>query len=153
MSTSLKLIDSISFWVLIYTLLPSSASLLGSHLNITLANWGHFDDISNWLLCHYILTLWSTFLFFFWRFVYFWLLWVFAACGPSLVAVSIGYYSLRCAGFSLLWLLLWLPGSRAQAQYLRCSGLVTLGSSQTRDWTHVPYIGRRTLNQQTSREV
>ena len=72
-------------------------------------------------------------------FIYlFWLRWVFvAACGLSLVAVSGGYSSLRCAGFSLRWLLLlhntgsrgagfsscgmqaqllWLPGSRAQPQ-------------------------------------
>ena len=70
-------------------------------------------------------------------FIYFWLCWVFVACGLSLVAVSGGYPLLRCAGFSLRWLLLlqstgsrctgfsscgswaqqlWLVGSRAQAQ-------------------------------------
>ena len=71
-------------------------------------------------------------------FIYFWLRWVFvAAHGLSLVAASGGYSSLRCAGFSLWWLLLlwstgsgcagfsscgsrapwlWLVGSRAQAQ-------------------------------------
>ena len=39
--------------------------------------------------------------------IYFWLRWVFvAACGLSLVAVSGGYSSLRCMGFSLRWLLL-----------------------------------------------
>ena len=39
-------------------------------------------------------------------FIYFWLRWVFvAACGLSLVAESGGYSSLRCAGFSLQWLL------------------------------------------------
>ena len=38
---------------------------------------------------------------------YFWLCWVFvAAHGLSLVAASRGYSSLRCAGFSLQWLLL-----------------------------------------------
>ena len=38
---------------------------------------------------------------------YFWLRWVFiVARGLSLVAVSRGYSSLRCAGFSLRWLLL-----------------------------------------------
>ena len=69
---------------------------------------------------------------------YFWLLWVFVAmCGFSLVVASRGYFSLRCAGLSLPWLLLfwstgsrrmgfsscgtwaqylWLAGSRAQAQ-------------------------------------
>ena len=45
---------------------------------------------------------------------YFRLHWVFvAAHGPSLVAVSGGYSSLWCAGFSLRWLLLlWSTGSR-----------------------------------------
>ena len=47
-------------------------------------------------------------------FIYFLLHWVFiAARGLSLVAVSGGYSSLRCAGFSLTWLLLlWSTGSR-----------------------------------------
>ena len=71
-------------------------------------------------------------------FIYFWLRWVFvAARGLSLVAVSRGYSSLRCVGFSLGWLLLlrsvgsrrtgfssyahglqwlWHTGSRVQAQ-------------------------------------
>ena len=40
-------------------------------------------------------------------FIYFWLRWVFvAARGLSLVALSEGYFSLQCAGFSLRWLLL-----------------------------------------------
>ena len=69
---------------------------------------------------------------------YFWLHWVFVAARRlSLVAASGGYSSLRCAVFSLWWLLLlrstgsrragfsscgtqaqqlWLTGSRAQAQ-------------------------------------
>ena len=48
------------------------------------------------------------------KFIYFWLRWVFvAACGLSLVAVSRGYPLLRCAGFSLQWLLLlWSTGFR-----------------------------------------
>ena len=47
-------------------------------------------------------------------FIYFWLSWVFvAARGLSLVVVSGSYSSLRCAGFSLRWLLLlWSMGSR-----------------------------------------
>ena len=47
-------------------------------------------------------------------FIYLWLRWVFvAACGLSLVAASGGYPSLRCAGFSLWWLLSLLSmGSR-----------------------------------------
>ena len=44
---------------------------------------------------------------FIYLFYYFWPCWVFvAARGLSLVAVSGGYSSLRCAGFSLRWLLL-----------------------------------------------
>ena len=40
-------------------------------------------------------------------FIYFWLGWVFVAVhGLSLVAASRGYTWLRCAGFSLQWLLL-----------------------------------------------
>ena len=40
-------------------------------------------------------------------FIYFWLRWVFvAARGLSLVVASAGYSWLRCAGFSLRWLLL-----------------------------------------------
>ena len=50
--------------------------------------------------------------------IFFWLLWVFVAVrGLSLVAASGGYSLLRCAGFSLRWLLLLRStGSRAQAQ-------------------------------------
>ena len=57
------------------------------------------------------------FYFLFFKFIYFWLRWVFvAARGLSLVAASGGYSSLRgatsrCGGFSL-----WSTGSRAQAQ-------------------------------------
>ena len=43
----------------------------------------------------------------FYLFIYFWLSWVFVAVhGLSLVAVSGGYSLLRCAVFSLQWLLL-----------------------------------------------
>ena len=111
-------------------------------------------------------------------FIYFWLCWVFvAARGLSLVAASGVSSSLRCAGFSLRWLLLlwsmgsrhtgfsscrtqvqqlWLAGSRAQAQYLWHTGLVALwhvGSSRTRARTRVPCIGRRILNHCTTREA
>ena len=111
-------------------------------------------------------------------FIYFWLHWVFiAACGLSLVAVSKVYSSLPCTGFSLWWLLLlwsmgsrcvgfsscgtqaqqlWLTGARAQAQQLWCMGLVApwhVGSSKTRAQTHVPCIGRWTLNHCTTREA
>ena len=110
--------------------------------------------------------------------IYFWLCWVFvAARGLSLVAASGGYSSLRCAGFSLRWLLLlrstgsrrpgfsscgtrtqplWLAGSRAQAQQLWCMGPVTprlVGSSRTRARTCVPCVGRRILNHCATREA
>ena len=123
----------------------------------------------------------KSFLFFFLNifilFIYFWLHWVFVAVrGLSLVAVSGGYSSLRCAGFSLQWLLLlqstgcrragfsscsiraqqlWLTGSRAQAQQLWCTGLVSprhVGSSQTRARTCVRCIGRQILNHCATRE-
>ena len=70
---------------------------------------------------------------------FFWLRWVFVAVhGLSLVAVSGGYSSLWCTGFSLWWLLLlsstdskvcrlqqlWQVGSREQGQQLLCMGLV-----------------------------
>ena len=108
---------------------------------------------------------------FIYLFIYFWLSWVFVAVHRlSLVVASGGYSLLRCAGFSLLCLLLlrstgsrragfsscgtwaqqlWLTGSRAQTQQLRRMGLVAprhVGSSWTRARTRVPCIGRRILN-------
>ena len=61
--------------------------------------------------------------YFFNKFIYFWLHWVFVAvCGLSLVGASGGFSSLRCAGFSLRWLLLlWSRGSR-------CGGFSSCGS-------------------------
>ena len=109
---------------------------------------------------------------------FFWLCWVFTAVhGLSLVAVSRGYSSLRCAGFSLRWLLLlhskgsrhvgfsscsmqaqqlWLTGSRAQAQQLWHTGLAAprhVGSSRTRARTRIPCTGRWILNHCANREV
>jgi len=84
---------------------------------------------------------------------------------------------LQRAGFSLWWLLvLWstgsrahrlqqfwhtgsvvvFPGSRAQALRLWCTGWVSpwhVGSSRTRDQTHVTCIGRQTLYHYTTREA
>ena len=51
---------------------------------------------------------------------------------------------------------LWLVGSRKQAQQLWPTGLVApwhMGSSQTRDRTHVPCIGRRILNHCATRKA
>ena len=68
---------------------------------------------------------------FFFFLIYFWLCWVFVAVrGLLLVAVSGGYSSLQCMGFSLWWLLLWSTGSRRAgfsicgtwAQYLWLAG-------------------------------
>ena len=58
-------------------------------------------------------------------FIYFWLRWVFVAvCGLSLVAASGGYSSLRCAGFSLQWLLLLRStGSRRAGSVVVAHGL------------------------------
>ena len=62
-----------------------------------------------------------------------------------------------CSVWALLWLLLfWSMSSRAWAQKLWFMGLVApwhVDSSQTRDQTHVPCIGRQILNHWTSREV
>ena len=63
---------------------------------------------------------------------------------------------LSCCTRALASLLLWSTGSRAQAQQLWRTGLVALwhaGSSQSRDRTHVPCIGRQILNHCTTREV
>ena len=97
--------------------------------------------------------------------------------GFSLVAASGGYSSLRCTGFSFRWLLLlwstgsrhvgfsscgtqaqllWLAGSRAQAQQLWPMGLVApwhVGSSRTRAQTRVSCIGRQSLNHCATREA
>ena len=61
--------------------------------------------------------------FFFVVFVLFWLRWVFiAARRLSLVVASGGYSSLRCAGFSLQWLLL------LRSTGSRCTGFSGCGS-------------------------
>ena len=99
-------------------------------------------------------------------FIYFWLRWVFvAARGLSLVAASGGYSSLRCARFSLRWLLLlWSMGSRcagfsscgSRASVLWHTGLVAprhVGSSWTRARTRVPCIGGRILNHCSTKEA
>ena len=51
-------------------------------------------------------------------------------------------------------LLLWFPGSRVQTQLLWLTGVVAprlVGSSQTRDQTHVPFIGKWILNLWTTK--
>ena len=52
--------------------------------------------------------------------------------------------------------LLWLGGSRVWTQWLRHMGLVVswhVGSSWTRDQTHVPCLGRQCLNHWTTKEI
>ena len=68
--------------------------------------------------------------FFFLTFFFFWLCWVFvAAYGLSLVAPIGGYSSLRCAGFSLRWLLLLRStGSRHAGSVVVARGLSSCGS-------------------------
>ena len=106
---------------------------------------------------HYLLLISASFVLFF--IFYLWLHWVFiAACGFSLVAESSGYSSLQCTGFSLWWLLLLRSvGSRACGHlYLWVTGSVAarhVGSSWTRDQTHVPCIGRWILNHWITREL
>ena len=107
----------------------------------------------------------TSFFFSFFFFTYFWLCWVFvAARGLSLVAVS-GGATLRwgawayCGGFSLQSTgsrLLGFSSCSARASVVvahrlsSCdTGLVALRhveSSWTRDWTHVPCIGKRIPN-------
>ena len=66
-------------------------------------------------------------------------IWVFVALRwLSLVATSRGYSSSLSVGFSLRWLLL--------LQHVGLAAPLRVGSSQTRDWTHVPCIDRQILN-------
>ena len=59
--------------------------------------------------------------FLFYLFIYFWLSWVFVAVrGLSLVPASGGYSSLRCAGFSLQWLLLLRSTGSRRAGFSSC---------------------------------
>ena len=108
-------------------------------------------------------------------YIYFWLCWVFVAvCGFPLVMVSgeplpavargllivVASLDLVFGSYSmLLWpvhLELWLMGLRGGAQQLWHTSPVApwhVGSSQTRDWTRVPCIGRQTLKRWTTTEV
>ena len=101
--------------------------------------------------------------------------WYFFNCKFIIFKIYLSIYgciesSLRCAGFSLQWLLLLRSMgsrrtglsscssrvSRAQAQQLWRTGLVApqhVGSSQTRARTCVPCTGRRILDYGTTREV
>ena len=87
-------------------------------------------------------TFWTMVLFFFFEmmrdyiylFIYFWLHWIFVALRRlSLVAVSGGYSSLRCAGFSLQWLLL------LRSTGSRCVGFSSCGTLLQQLW-HVASV-------------
>ena len=86
------------------------------------------------------------------------LLWAFVAVPLSAAVVSGGFSLVRCTGFSL-WrlLLLWNVSSRAwELQQLWHMGFPDpwhVESSQTRDRTCVPCIGRQWHSHWTTREV
>ena len=95
-------------------------------------------------------------------FIYFWLCWVLvAACRLSLVVASGGYSlvavfgPLSAVASLVIELGLWVQG--LQWVWLSCgSGLAALrlvGSSWTRDRTHVPCIGRWILTHWATREI
>ena len=68
--------------------------------------------------------------------------------------ISSGHTGFR--SFSMWAQQLWLMGSRARAQLLWHTGLVSLrqvGSSQTRSQIHIPHIGRQILIHCATREV
>ena len=88
-------------------------------------------------------------------FLYLWRVGATLRCGVRLL---IAVASLCCRAWALGSgaSVVWLAGSRVQAQYLWRVGLVALrhvGSSQTRHQTRVPCIGRRILNHCAAREV
>ena len=73
-------------------------------------------------------------------------------CGKEGPLYSCGAWATCCSGFSCGRA--WALGTRAQ--YVWCTGLVTplrMGTSQTRDPTHVSCIGRRILNHWTTTEA
>ena len=71
----------------------------------------------------------------------------FSSCSEWGLLSTCGAQASHCSGFSCC-------GARALEQ--RLVGLIALrhvGSSQTRDWTHVPYAGRQILNHWTTKGV
>lgn len=83
--------------------------------------------------------------YFYFYFIYFFLKFflIYVRCGGSLL-LCMGFSS---RGFSYCW---------ARARFLRCSGLAGLQhveSSRSRNRTHVPCVGRQTLNHCATREV
>ena len=75
------------------------------------------------------LLLFLHFILFFYKFIYFWLRWVFVtAHGLSLVAESEGYSLLLCVGFLLRWLLL------LQSTGSRLAGFSSCGTRAQQLW-------------------
>ena len=109
-------------------------------------------------VCSYVNTTLLSFFNFYLSIYYFWLCWMYvAACRPSLVAVSRDYSSLQCTAFSLQWLLIAehrVQMCRHQQLWYMCLVAPShVGSSQTRNQTHVPCIGRWILNHSPTREI
>ena len=78
------------------------------------------DDFTGVYICQNLSKL-LTLMFFLYKFIYFWLYWVFvAARGLSLVATSGGYSSLFCVGFSLWWLPLLRSSGSRRADFSSC---------------------------------
>ena len=96
-----------------------TTSITGSEVPSLLLN----SPVSLLIQCYIWSISFSHFYFLKCVFIYFWLHWVFVAlCGLSLAAVSRGYSSFRCTGFSAQWLhLLQSTGSRGVAHGLSCS--------------------------------
>ena len=90
-------------------------------------------------------------------FIYVWLCWVFIAAQALQLWQVETTLQLWRVDFSLQWLLLLQStGSRVQAQQLCGTRLITprhVGSSWSRDQTHVPCIGRQTLHHWTTKET
>ena len=94
----------------------------------------------------------------FFRFIYFWLHWIFAAVsGLSLVVASGGYSLLQCSGLLIVVASLvrkhglWNAGSVVVAHRLSCS--VARGIFLEQRLNLCSCIGRRILNYWTTREV
>ena len=78
------------------------------------------DDFTGVYICQNLSKL-LTLMFFLYKFIYFWLYWVFvAARGLSLVATSGGYSLLFCVGFSLWWLPLLRSSGSRRADFSSC---------------------------------
>ena len=95
----------------------------------------------------------------FYRFYFiFWLYWVFIALhGFSPAAVTRVYPWIQCGLLTVVTSLVAEFGLYARGlQELQCVGLIApqhVGSSQTRDPTHVLCLSRQTLNHRTTREI